>query len=130
MTADGRVLGAGPRVPVRLLGPAGGLRLLALVDTGFDGEVAVPHATARRLGLPRAGTAGVTLADGSAVTAPAARVRLSIGDGGSLGRRALLLGDEVIIGMAALRGHRLTVDAVEGGSVTIAPLSQSSPDTP
>ena len=111
-------------MPVKLAGRGGGLRLLALVDTGFDGAAAVPPETARRLDLRQADTTHLTLADGTVVAAPGARARLAVGDSPPVTCRVVLLGDEVILGMALLDGHRLTVDCRDGGPVTIAPLPQ------
>ena len=130
MTAKGRVLRRLPRVSVRLLGPDGASFCLAIVDSGFAGSAALPEEVRRRLGLTLVESTEARFADGVPRTLPVAEVRIEIGGEVFTRVEALVTGQGVLIGMDLLAGHRLTLDVVEGGPVTIAPLSQSSPDTP
>jgi clan AA aspartic protease len=66
VTTDGRE----PVLPLAVLGVDGSsarVEVEALVDTGFDGELALPPGLVRRLGHPYAGSTAATLADGSAI---------------------------------------------------------------
>ena len=119
VSADGRE----PVLPLTLL-PLGnsvqdGIEIEAVVDTGFDGELTLPRGLIRRLGYPYAGFTRGTLADGSAV-------RFDYHEGSLLwhGREeravvVLAADGNPLIGMALLRGSRLTIDAVPGGAVRI-----------
>lgn len=110
--------------------PGGGTRTeSAVVDTGFRGEISLPSSLSEAARRGRAQRSVSRLADGSPVRHRSAVVEIVFcGE-----RRFVPAGDgsdHVLIGTALLHGRRLTVDAVEGGAVTIGPLSQSSPDVP
>lgn len=95
----------------------------AAVDTGFTEFLALPPALISGLGLPFAGLADFTLADGSETVLHVfdAVVRWH-------GRRALVPAVEAegvpLIGMKLLRGSRLAMDVVEDGRVEIRPLGE------
>ena len=96
----------------------------AIVDTGFTGLLVLPERLIEKLDLGYSGRASATLADGSRVVlrrydamidwlGTELEVPVLAADGGPL------------IGMALLGGNRMSVDVVEGGSVTIASLSMA-----
>ena len=132
MTARGSVRANAPRVAVKLFGRAASATRPAVVDTGFALGVAAPADLLRRIGLESTAFAAVTLADGTPRSVPATVAGVRVGESDRVVTEILFLpdGTDVLIGMDLLHDHRLTLDAVEGGPVTIAPLSQSSPDTP
>ena len=105
---------------------SGGDRLerTAVVDTGCQKSLILPpllFEKVRRTPRLRGTTA---LADGTVAEHPEASVRVEL-CGVARNVLAGCLGRDVLLGMALLAGHRLTVDAAEGGPVTISPLAQS-----
>lgn len=88
------------------------------IDTGYTGFLTLPPETIQELRLPRRGNSLVELAEGSQqrLDQYAARV-----DWHGQGRvvPALEMPGEPLLGMAMLWGSRLTVDAMEGGAVSI-----------
>jgi clan AA aspartic protease len=116
-----------PLLPLTLLGtPLGGAEdgtsgrtdVEAVIDTGFDGELTLHEETIRRLGYPYSGTASGTLADGS-------EVQFDYHEGVVLWHgvehpvAVIAAAGQPLIGMALLRGSRLTVDAAPGGEVWV-----------
>ena len=94
----------------------------AVIDTGFDGHLLLPPSVAGSLSLPRIGSARPTLADGSVVTMPV-HVAGVLWHGRSRPARVLVAEGGPLVGMALLRGSRLRVDVVPGGSVVIEELA-------
>lgn len=92
-----------------------------VVDTGFDGTLAISSDDVTALGLKRFTSIRGTLADGSTLTLPLYKVELLW-----LGRWRLVyattLGNERLLGMGILDGHRLTLHVTLGGAVEIIPL--------
>ncbi len=93
----------------------------AIVDTGFNGFLTLPPPLIATLGLPFRGRGRAILADGSenlfdvhevTVFWDAQPRRVAVGAADT----------EPLIGMALLYGHELTVQAVEGGGVSIRTL--------
>lgn len=98
-----------------------------LIDTGFDGMLALPFHIISRLNLPPAdyGETGIVLADGSAEKAGAYVARM-LWHGRRRVVEVLDLGDEPLVGMDLLRGSNISVDAAPGGVVAISELTPSS----
>ena len=96
----------------------------AVVDTGFNGFLALPAQRIRALGLPSIGAKTAILADGTP-----ARVRIFRAIVHWHGTRRVVPALEVhggaLIGMTLLRGSRLTMDVVPNGPVEIEPISQT-----
>jgi predicted aspartyl protease len=88
----------------------------ALVDTGFDGYLAVPEALLR--GVAPSGHQMVGLADGSALRIPYYRGLIRLGELSPVPCLIITLGDEVIVGrrvtdryyMVFDRGRRVIVE--------------------
>ena len=111
---------------VRVVGQDGrSADIEAVIDTGFDGHLLLPPSVVSSLSLPRIGSARPTLADGSIVlmTVHVAEV---LWHGRSRPVRVLAAGQGpsggALVGMALLRGSRLRVDVVPGGSVLVEEL--------
>jgi clan AA aspartic protease len=108
-----------PWVAIEVMGADGQFRSIEFVlDTGFNGTLTLPLDAIRRLGLPPDGPREVFLANGDAVTLN--------GWGGTViwqGRRSSILvlqaDGEPLLGMRLLHGHRVSLDVLEGGDVTI-----------
>ncbi len=118
VSADGRE----PVLPLTLL-PLGAsgqrVEAEAVVDTGFDGELTLPPGLIRRLGYPYRGFTRGTLADGSAVRFDYHEGRV-LWHGGEERAVVVLAADgDPLVGMALLRGSRLTIAAAPGGAVRV-----------
>ena len=106
-------------VAIEAIGADGQFRSIEFVlDTGFNGTLTLPLDTIRHLGLPPDGPRDVFLANGDAVTLN--------GWGGTViwqGRRSSILvlqsDGEPLLGMRLIHGHRVSLDVLEGGAVTI-----------
>lgn len=110
-------------VPVTLRPPSGTeLQILALIDTGFDGVLALPPPLIAQLTVSGEATAQTTLADGSVVEVGLYRAVIVWHDE-LLEVEALELDGVPLLGMMLLHGSRVTVDVVDGGPVTVEPLS-------
>ncbi len=94
----------------------------AVIDTGFDGELTLPSGTIRRLGYPYAGSAGGTLADGNEVQFDYHEGRV-LWHGTARPVAVIAAEGQPLVGMALLRGSRLTMEAVPGGGVLIQDMT-------
>jgi len=97
------------------------MTLNVLVDTGYDGPLTLPPPAVAALGLPLRRVRRVEVADGSLVEVPVHEARV-IWDGAERTVMVRALGTQPLLGMGLLAGHRLCVDAVDGGAVTIETL--------
>ncbi|MBM4031673.1 MAG: clan AA aspartic protease [Planctomycetes bacterium] len=112
-------------VPV-VVGPAGGpaMTLACILDTGFDGFVALAPSQMAALGLRPAGTQRVTLGDGSEAHLPLYNVPI-LWHGRRLAVPALEVEGAPLLGMALLHGSEVGMQVVEGGFVRIEPIPES-----
>jgi clan AA aspartic protease len=110
-------------IPLTVLGADGSsIDHEPIVDTGFTGHLTLSPEEARRLGMTSLGSRYVTLGDGSMV--PLAVYRATVlWDGRPRQVRAFASDGGPLIGTALLRGSRLTVDFVPGGSVVVEELA-------
>lgn len=98
----------------------------AVIDTGFNGYLTLPARLASDLQLSFAGTTRAALGDDS-------EVQLDVFDAFVVWdeheRRvvALATGGSALVGMSMLLGCRVTLDVLEGGSVTIEAVPRSEP---
>jgi clan AA aspartic protease len=106
----------------------GSRRIRAVVDSGYTGFLTLPARTIAKMGLPFRGVRLGRLADGS--QAEFEMFVASIRWHSDL-RRILVAqaGGAPLVGMSLLQGNRLTMDAVNGGSVRIEQLSQADDTT-
>ena len=138
MSEVGYVTGEVPFVSV-VLGPPGSasgerrddpgdrsVEIESVVDTGFDGGLVISSDLLEEAGVTADGFTEVVLADGREERVPTVVVRLACGSLKFDAVGAFVMGGprKVLVGMALLAGHRLTVDCREGGPVTISPLPQ------
>jgi clan AA aspartic protease len=110
-----------PRLVLRLRGDSGTLELEFVVDTGFEGSLAIPLRCARQLALQPAGTRIRQLANGSTIRCPYYRVCVEWDEGERI-VEALLLEGQPLIGTKLIADHLLRVEAAEGGEILIEPL--------
>jgi clan AA aspartic protease len=93
----------------------------AIVDSGFTSSLTLPAATVTALGLVRQTGSGAVLADGSIHTFDICAAEV---EWGGVWRAIFVsvLGNEPLLGMRLLAGHKLMIDVVQGGAVEIVPL--------
>ena len=108
---------------VEIVTPSGQLRpIVVALDTGFNGQIALPGVTIQRLELPEESSR-------LAITATGDRVRLTtyyrtmMWHGEPRIIEVVEADSEPLLGMELLLGNRVTLDVLEGGPVTIYPLS-------
>ena len=108
-----------------LVGPDRELEIAAIIDTGFRGTLVLPSDLMSEFGQDIEYSESI-LADGSHVEHQSMYVEFYFpGDiNYPFRERAIELGHEPLIGMRLLEGFRLSMDIIEGGSVTIEPLDR------
>lgn len=110
-----------PRVTLTLPGLSGPLTVEFILDTAFEGELALPASLAHQLDgsvfIPRT----VRLADGSLSSTAFRRIVLDWNDE-PRPTEVLVLEGSPLLGMLILEGNSLYVEAHEGGEVVIEPL--------
>jgi clan AA aspartic protease len=109
-------------VRLRVRGP-GGVEsdVDAIVDSGFTASLTLPATTVTALGLARQSGSSAILADGSIRQFDICAAEVAWG--GTW--RAVLVsavGNEPLLGMRLLAGHKLVIEVVPGGLVEILPL--------
>ena len=108
---------------VEIMTPNGQPRPIEVaLDTGFNGQIALPAITIQRLELSEESSR-------LAITATGDRVRLTtyyttmMWHGEPRIIEVVEADSEPLLGMELLLGNRVTLDVLEGGPVTIYPLS-------
>ena len=114
-------------LPVSLTGLDGRLHSFdALIDTGFDGELALSREAIRQLGLVARGKRRTTLADSQVIL-----VDNFLGTVSWHGRlfevNAIQLDEECLVGMSLLQESRVTIEAWAGGQVVVEDASPTRP---
>ncbi len=107
---------------LRVSGPGGVEAAVdAIVDSGFTSSLTLPATMVSTLGLARQSGGTAMLADGSVrqFDICAAEVEWN-----GVWRAVLVstVGNEPLLGMRLLAGHRLLIDVIPGGTVVITPL--------
>jgi clan AA aspartic protease len=91
------------------------------VDTGFTGDLTLPPTLINDLGLTPTGLRGGNLADGQAVEILAYRTAI-LWNGALRTVIVYEIGEEPLLGMSLIWGHRTTINAVAGGEVLVEEL--------
>ena len=116
------IVGRGPVVPILIRGSDGSeLDVNAVVDTGFTAALTLPLAIIAALSLALDSKSELALADGT-IRSFDLFVAEVFWDGVWIPVLASALGDDVLLGMRMVAGHRVTIDAVPGGDVEIIRL--------
>ncbi len=111
-----------PLLPLRVRGPAAPpVDIVAVLDTGFTGDLALPAATAAALGLTPAYTRPYFLADGSMVDVEIFDAEVEWGPGWRA-VKALAIGPDPAVGMALLEDHKLFMEVIAAGVIDIQPM--------
>jgi clan AA aspartic protease len=108
-------------IRLRLRGPGAETEVNAVVDTGFTAALTLPAGVVAALGLVRQSGGTARLADGSVrqFDVFAAEVKW---EGAWRTVLASAVGDEPLLGMRLLAGHKLAIEVVPGGAVEVTPL--------
>jgi len=111
-------------IPLTLRGRDGtGATLRVVIDTGFDGSLCLPPDRVEALRLFPLGVQVVLLGDGTEAELGLYQVDVEW-HGRLVVAPALEVEGGALLGMALLRGCRLTMDVADGGPVTIEPLGE------
>ena len=92
-----------------------------VLDTGFTGQLLLPNRFASRLGLSIADWIDARPATGDFVKVPYSEATI-VWQGTERPAQILQLDSEPLVGMEFLWNHRITIDAVPNGPVTITPI--------
>jgi len=93
----------------------------AVIDTGFDGFIALPPDLIARMQLPFAGSVCLCQADGNETWFRSFEVIVPW-HGERLVVHAAEIGAGALVGMALLHAGRLTMDVLEDGPVRVEPM--------
>jgi clan AA aspartic protease len=96
------------------------LKLDAVIDTGFSGYLTLPLATITMLQLPFLSSRVFSLGNNSQVNFDIYMATL-LWNGQDRDIQILASEAHPLVGMSLLKGFRITIDAVDGGEVHIAP---------
>lgn len=111
-----------PRIALTFLDAADSPLVLDVeIDTAFGGFIALPPDVIAVLSPVYLGPLPVALADGSQAQFPCYLARVEW-QGSVRTVRAYEMGTNPLVGINFLWGHRLTIDVVVGGIVTVEPL--------
>jgi clan AA aspartic protease len=112
-------------LPITVRGPSRLPRQIeAVIDTGFNGHLALPPESVAVLGLPFHSDSTATLADDTEVMLPLHTGQVEW-DGTERRVFVLSAAGSPLLGMSLLYGSRLVVDVIEGGPVTITPIVEN-----
>jgi clan AA aspartic protease len=109
-------------VRLRVRGPAGvESDVDGIIDSGFTSSLTLPATTVAALGLIRQSGGTATLADGSVRQFDICAAEVAWG-GTWRAVLVLAVGNESLLGMRLLAGHKLVIEVVPGGMAEILPL--------
>lgn len=110
-----------PRASLSLPGQDGPFTVEFIIDSAFDGELALPPHLARRLPVEVAGHQTLALADGTTIYSPYYRILLDW-DGEERLVEVLLLDGNPLLGVNLWDGTLMHIEWTEGGEVGVEPL--------
>lgn len=107
-----------PRIPLSLRGESGTIPVELVLDTGFQGFLSLPRSILNRVGGVAVGEQVTRLANGSIDTVPEYRVLVDW-DGEIREMEAIAYENNPLLGMMAVEGCHVDMEASEGGEVLI-----------
>lgn len=110
-----------PRARLSLPGRDGPFTVEFIIDSAFDGELALPPHLALRLPIEIAGHQTLALADGTTIYSPYYRLSLEW-DGEERLVEVLLLDGSPLLGVNMWDGTRMQIEWTEGGEVEVEPF--------
>jgi clan AA aspartic protease len=108
-------------IEIQVIGSSGHLVLEAVIDTGYNGALALRPGTILALNLTRLMPGNVWFADGSQQVLDFFQADV-IWNGQRRTVRVLCVPDDTLVGTGLLEGYRMTADFRDGGNVTITIL--------
>lgn len=119
MTSIGRVTANGEAIVSLTIHPVKGTNpeVDALLDTGFNGDLALPSGLIATLGLEELGREQVTLASGR--TKLVRKYEATLEFGGAIHSVEVIEARAALVGMGLLWGHDLQIQCVDGGHVSL-----------
>jgi clan AA aspartic protease len=106
-----------PRIVLIIIGPNGRLSIEFIVDTGFEGQLALPAAIVARLGLGFNSYMKWALADGTMDDRRMYEAAVDL-DGDERPVEVLVVGDKCLLGTEFLKGYFVQIEMDEDGEVT------------
>jgi clan AA aspartic protease len=100
------------------------LQIDAVIDSGFNGTLAISKALAEQLKLEPLGVNEATLADGRIATLQFCKLAVDW-HGGSRELAAWIVEKGCLVGMELLEGSRLQIDVVPSGEVSVTHSGRS-----
>lgn len=110
-----------PRVVITVHGDTGAQAIEFTVDTGFEGDLALPSRIVSTLGVQPTGVRRRGLANGAVISCRFFQVSID-SMAGTRGAEVLLLEGMPLLGTALLDEQFLHIEVTEGGEVLIEPL--------
>lgn len=110
-----------PRVLLALPGSSGPFSVEFCLDTGFEGELALPSAVAARLELEDIEPRTIAMADGTMRTAFVGYITLEWNEE-PRPTEVLVLDGNPLLGMLLLEGSQIQIEAADGGEIVIEAL--------
>jgi clan AA aspartic protease len=110
-----------PRIRLLLPGQDGPIEVEFVVDTGFEGELAVPGSIANQLEAGTFGQRLMFMADRTIRECPACYIDLEWNED-LRSTEVLILDGNPLLGMYLMNGFQLQIEAREGGEVYLDPL--------
>ena len=117
----GRVRERFPHITLSLRGLVGRMNVEFIVDTAFDGDLALPAHLASELKSSHAAVQRVRLADGYESNQPYLKIMLDW-DEDTLPVEVLIMETSPLIGVLLLKNYLLQAEMKEGGEVMLEPL--------
>lgn len=93
-----------------------------IVDTGFEGELALPASLVRQLDAVFALEREIILADGTRQRRPYFRIALNWHEESRVTEIAVLGGGNPLLGVELLAENLLQIEMTDGGEVSLDPL--------
>ena len=114
----GHVRDGFPRLVMPLPSARGSVQVEFILDTGFDGELALPHFLLQQLDVVFAGNRAVRLADGTQLNRPYYIITFAWNNGL---RQTEVIGLEgqPLIGVELLAGFLIQIEMQDGGEVSM-----------
>lgn len=110
-----------PRLTLTLPGHTGAVEIEFLVDTGFDGDLALPMTLLRLIEARQDTFLRRRMADGTIVACPVFDLEMDWEDETRV-LKVLVLGGEPLLGTRFLQDQHFHAEMTEGGEIVVEPL--------
>jgi clan AA aspartic protease len=114
----GRVRDNFPRIALTLPGVDGDLKVECILDTGFDGDIALPPALISKLAIRNSDSRLIRFADGSVRNRPYFEIELEWREELTVAEVIIIEGN-ALLGTGLMASGSIHIDMIEGGEVSI-----------